>query len=419
MPFLYRAIGAGFLACCLLALALKSLVPLPAPLGYAPVDLGLGPRVTPVEVVIWYGTEKQAWLEEAARRFETRGETVGVRPITLRLIGMGSREIAERTARQDWSVAPRPTVVSPASSLWTDTLASEWAARNRGEIIAGEATPLALTPLVAVAWEQRARLLWPDGAADFWNDLHDAIADERGWSAVAQARGFGPDTPEAQQARLWGPVKLGHTSPLTSNSGTQTLVLMAYAFHNKSAGLTVADVEDPAFLSWLEAMEVGVYDLGSSTGTLMQQMVQRGPGSYDIVLVYENLAIEYMAAGEQRWNQPLRVYYPPATIFSDHPYAILDDPLTSREEREAARRFRDFLLQRPQQELALQSGFRPIDPDVVLSGADAANPFVRYAGRGVSLDIAAQVESPPAEVLAALLNAWDRRIRPLAPAARP
>ncbi|MGQ9928575.1 MAG: substrate-binding domain-containing protein [Chloroflexaceae bacterium] len=417
MPFLYRVIGAGFLACCLLALVLKLLVPLPAPLGYAPVDLGLGPRITPVEVVIWYGTEKQAWLEEAARRFQARGETVGIRPITLRLVGMGSRDIAERAARQDWSVAPRPTVVSPASSLWTDTLADEWAARNRGKIIAGEATPLVLTPLVVVSWEQRARLLWPDGAADFWNDLHDAIANEKGWSAVAAARGLRPDTEEAQQAGSWGPVKLGHTSPLTSNSGTQTLVLMAYAFYNKTAGLTVADIEDPAFLSWLEAIEVGVYDLGSSTGTLMQQMVQRGPSSYDFVIVYENLAIKYMDAGEQRWSQPLRVYYPPATIFSDHPYAILDDPLTSREEREAARRFRQFLLQRPQQELALQYGFRPFNPDVVLS--DAANPFVRYADRGVSLDIAAQVESPPAEVLTALLKAWDQSIGPLAPAARP
>lgn len=419
MPFLYRAIGLGFLACCLLALALKLLIPLPAPLGYAPVDLGLGPRVTPVEVVIWYGTEKEAWLEEAARRFQARGETVGVRPISIRLVGMGSREIAERTVRQDWSIAPRPVVVSPASSLWTDTLASEWAARNRASIIVGKATPLALTPLVAVAWEQRARLLWPDGAARFWNDLHDAIADERGWSAVAEARGFGHDTPEGREAQRWGPVKLGHTSPLTSNSGTQTLVLMAYAFHNKTAGLTVADVEDPAFLEWLEEMEVGVYDLGSSTGTLMQQMVQLGPGSYDIAIVYENLAIEYIAAGEQRWNQPLRVYYPPATIFSDHPYAILNDPLTTREEREAARRFQDFLLQRPQQELALQYGFRPIDPDIVPGGNDAANPFARYAGRGISLDIAAQVESPSPQVLAALLNAWDRRIRPLMPAARP
>jgi len=406
----------GFLACCLIALALRLLVPLPGLLGYAPVDVGIGPRVTPVEVVIWYSTEKQAWLEEAARRFQARGETVGISPITLRLVGMGSGEIADRVAREDWSYAPRPTVISPASRLWTDALADEWAAFTGERIFADEPAPLALTPLVAVAWEQRARLLWPNGAARFWSDLHDAIADERGWSAVAGARGSGPDTPEGQQASRWGLVKLGHTSPLTSNSGAQALVLMVYAFHNKTAGLRVADVEDLDFLDWLETIEAGVYDPGSNTSALMQNMVQLGPGSYDIVLVYENLAIEYIASAEQRWNQPLRVYYPPATIFSDHPYAILDAPLTSREEREAARRFRDFLLQRPQQELALQFGFRPIDPDVIISGDDATNPFARYAGNGISLTVAAPVESPSTEVLMALLEVWEQEIRSLIPA---
>ncbi len=416
MPFLYRAVGVGFLACCLTALALRFLVPLPGLLGYAPVDVGIGPRVAPVEVVIWYSTEKQAWLEEAARRFQARGETVGVRPITLRLVGMGSGEIADRVALEDWSYAPRPTVVSPASRLWTDALADEWAAFTGERIFADEPDPLALTPLVAVAWEERARLLWPTGAARFWSNLHDAIADEGGWSAVAEARGSGPDTPAGQQASRWGLVKLGRTSPLTSNSGAQALALMAYAFHNKTAGLRVADVEDLDFLDWLETIEAGVYDSVSNTSALMQNMVQLGPGSYDIVLVYENLAIEYIARAEQRWNQPLRVYYPPATIFSDHPYAILDAPLTSREEREAARRFRDFLLQRTQQELALQFGFRPIDPDVIISGDDATNPFARYAGNGISLTVAAPVESPSTEVLMALLEVWEQEIRSLIPA---
>ncbi|MFQ3662085.1 MAG: substrate-binding domain-containing protein [Chloroflexaceae bacterium] len=188
MPFLYHAVGVGLLACCLIALALRFLVPLPGLLGYAPVDVGIGPRVTPVEVVIWYGTEKQAWLEEAARRFQARSETVGFRPITLRLVGMGSGEIADRVAREDWSYAPRPTVISPASRLWTDVLANERAAFTGERIIAHEPTPLALTPLVAMAWEQCACLLWPTGATCFWSDLHDAIADDRGWSAVAEAR---------------------------------------------------------------------------------------------------------------------------------------------------------------------------------------------------------------------------------------
>lgn len=415
MQALARTIGLGFLVLCLLAVALKLLVPLPGPLGYAPLDPGLGPRLTPVEVVIWYGTEKRAWLEEAKRRFEARGESVGGRPIHVRLVGIGSREIADRVARQAWDDAPRPTVVSPASSLWTEMLTSEWAARSGGAIIAGAPAPLVLTPLVAVAWEDRARVLWPRGVQDFWGDLHDAVVAEEGWAAVAAANGFGPDTPEGQQAARWGLVKLGHTSPLSSNSGAQTLLLMAYAYHAKTAGLTVADAQDPDFLRWLGEIQRGVYDVGESTGTFMNNMIQFGPSRYDLVLVYENLAIEKIAVAERRWNQPLRVYYPPATLFSDHPYAILGEPLTSREEREAAARFRDFLLQRPQQELALRSGFRPIDPRITLSGADATNPFPDAAAYGISIDVPAQVETPPGEVIAALITAWDQQIRPLIP----
>lgn len=408
-----RAIGVGFLGIFFLAVILKFVVPLPAPLGYAPLDPGLGPRLAPVEVVIWYGTEKEAWLKEAANRFAARNEIVGGRPVKITLVGMGSREIADRVARQAWGDKPRPTVISPASSLWTALLDAEWAARYGGTIIADDPAPLVLTPLVAVAWEERAKVLWPRGYQNFWNDLHDAIANEQGWKAIAAANGFGPNTPEYRQAEQWGLVKLGHTSPLTSNSGAQAILLMAYAYHNKTSGLTVDDVRDSGFLTWLGEIQQGVYDLGDSTGTFMTNMVQYGPSKYDIVLVYENLAIEYVEAAEQRWRQALRVYYPPATIFSDHPYAILDDPLTSRQEREAAARFRDFLLQRQQQERALALGFRPIDPTIVTTSSDPSNPFVRYRNYGLSLDIAAQVDTPDGKVIEALLNVWDREIRPL------
>ena len=108
MRALARLIGLGFIALCLLSVVLKAFVPLPGLLGYAPINLGIGPAGQPVEVVIWYGTEKKLWFEEAARRFEREGRTVGGRPITLTLVGLGSREIADRVARQAWGSDTRP-----------------------------------------------------------------------------------------------------------------------------------------------------------------------------------------------------------------------------------------------------------------------------------------------------------------------
>jgi ABC-type Fe3+ transport system substrate-binding protein len=415
MSPLARLIGLGFIALCLLSVILKAFVPLPGILGYAPVNLGIGPASRPVEIVVWYGTEKKLWIEEAARRFESAGTTVGGRPIKVTLVGLGSREIADRVARQDWGNDPPPGVVSPASSLWVEVLRSDWAARNGGaQIVEGATPPLVLTPLVAVAWEERADVLWPQGVTDFWPELHDALANPQGWIGVAQANGFAPGSPEYQKAQAWGLVKFGHTSPLRSNSGAQALILMAYGYHGKTSGLTPADVVDEDFQRWLEEMESAVLDFGESTGTFMTNMVQFGPSKYDLVLSYENLAIENITAAQGRWGQNLRVYYPPATMFSDHPYAILGDPLTTSEQRAAAAQFRDFLLSRPIQELALQYGFRPADPNVSVVTSDPANPFNTYASAGVQVDIALQVETPSGETITTLLDLWRRRIGPYA-----
>jgi hypothetical protein len=414
MPLLTRLIGLGFLLLTLFSLALKAFVALPDPLGYAPFNLGIGPAGQPVELVIWYGTEKRAWLEESVRRFEQAGISASGRPIRITLVGLGSREIADRVARQDWGDDPRPTVVSPASSIWIEVLEADWATRNGGAIIAGSPPPLVLTPLVAVAWEERAKVLWPRGTDAFWSSLHDALADDGGWISVAEANGFGPGTDEYAAAQRWGLVKFGHTSPLSSNSGAQALVLMAYGYHNKTSGLSSADVLDAGFQGWMEEMERAVLDFGDSTGTFMTSMVQFGPSKYDVVLVYENLAVENIEVAQGRWGQNLRVYYPPATLFSDHPYAILGDPLTTPEQRAAAERFQRFLLERPQQELALQFGFRPADPGVPVVTSSPNNPFNKYASYGVQVDIAQQVETPPGETIATLLEFWRRTIGPYA-----
>lgn len=412
MQPLARMIGLGYLALCLLMLAVKAFVPLPGAIGYAPLALPIGPTLEPVELVIWYGTEKEAWLQDAARRFEAGGATANGRPIRITLVGMGSREIAERVAAQDWRGDPPPAAISPASSLWVELLRSEWAARNSGQVVsaADPGTPLMLTPLVAVAWGERAGVLWPGEVRDFWGNLHDALADERGWVGVAERNGFAAGSPEHQQAEGWGFVKLGHTSPLTSNSGAQTLMLLAYAYHNKAGDLSLADVAAPGFQAWLREIEGAVDEFGDSTGRFMTNMVQFGPSRYDLVLVYENLAIENIEAAQSRWGQPLRVYYPPATIFSDHPYTILQEPLTDADQRAAAEAFRDFLLSQPIQALALEAGFRPANPAVSIASGGSGNPFVRYAGQGVAVDVAQQVETPSGEVVTALLELWRREV---------
>lgn len=406
MKNITRLIGVGYLVLVLITAGASTVL---GSVGYAPFPVQIGPAPEPVVVTIWYSTEKEAWLRDAAQRFAATGPRQGRRPIQIVLKSLGSGEIVQRITGQDWRGEARPTVISPASSIWVELLRSQWSARgNPGAVLGSDAPPLALTPLVLVAWDERARLLWPNDQADMWRSLHDALADDAGWPAVVQRAGFAADSPEAQRAQSWGPVKLGHTSPLTSNSGTQFLLLMAYAFHGKDSGLTTADIQQEAFVAWMRDIERAVPKFGDSTGAFMDELVRFGPSTYDVVATYENLAIANIDA-TQRWGT-LRVYYPPATIFSDHPYATLAAPWVTPEERAAAAQFRDFLLSRPTQELALQYGFRPADPGVSISGGDPSNPFQKYAANGVRADLAGQVATPDGAVLSALLDLWRQQI---------
>ncbi len=390
MQRLSRFIAFGYIALCLAVLAGTFAL---GPLGYAPLPLVAAPVRQPVVLTIWYGSEKKEWLDAARQRFLASNPSVNGRPIQIQLQSLGSREIAERLLNQDWRGAAPPTVVSPASALWLDAL-------NAPIVRAGADAPrsLVLSPLVLVGWEQRAQALWPRGPADFWKDLQAALANDAGWQALG-----------GQQS--WGLVKFGHTSPLSSNSGAQALILLAYGFYGKSSGLSAADVGNPALASWLRPVEAAVPSFSDSTAALMDDIVRAGPAKYDFGVVYENLALQNMDAARQRQGQALHIYYPPATILSDHPYALVDGAWVQADERAAAARFRDYLLGREAQQLALRYGFRPADPGVSIADASPDNPFGKYAANGASATIGAQAETPPADVLNGLLGLWQSKFK--------
>lgn len=361
----------------LLAVIVMGLTAFVGPLGSAPFPLPLGPAREPVVVSIAYGTEKEAWLQEATQRFAATNPTIRNRPIEIELEGLGSREIVTQIVQG----TKTPVVVSPASSIQIELLRDEWQTLNDTDIfLSGNDVPqpLVLTPLVLVAWEDRAKVLWTNGPTNFWQDIHDALANPQGW----QGLGGNPQ---------WGFAKFGHTSPELSNSGIQTLVLLAYGYHQKSTGLQPGDVLDPGFQEWFVNIERSVLEFGASTGTFMDNMVRFGPSKYDFVVVYENLASENIQTAEDRWGS-IRVYYPPATIVSDHPYAILNAPWVTPEQQEAAALFRNFLLSEEIQTLALQYGFRPANTQVGFDGPDS--PFTQYEAYGIQKDISAVVEVP-------------------------
>ncbi len=346
----------------------------------------------PIVITVAYGTEKDAWLKAAAARFAATNPRVRGRPVQVVLEGVGSREIVTRIIQGNL----QPTAISPASSVQTELLREEWNARNATPIYlegANAPQPLVITPLVVVAWEERASVLGLDQPDQLWNQIHDLLVSDQGWAAFGH--------PE------WGLGKFGQTSPVFSNSGTQTLILLAYNYHNKTTGLSNADILDPGFQTWLDGNQRSVLEFPTSTGLLMEDVVRFGPSKYDFVAVYENLAAANIETAASRWGA-IRIYYPAANILSDHPYAILNAPWVTAEQREAAVGFREFLLSEEMQQLALvEYGFRPANVQVGLDLPN--NPFDRYASFGLQRDIAQVVEVPPGSVLSELIELWERK----------
>ncbi len=366
--------------------ALPVAPPLPGSATPAPTPVA----AASVEVTFEYSTEKREWLEAAVADFARANPGIKVT-----LVGKGSLE-AEAAILDG---TDKPVLWSPADTMVANLLASEWETKTGHALYAtsGDAAPqpLLLTPLVFAVWEDRAKVLVdaPGGGLS-WKRIHDAVASPRGWPGI----GGKP---------AWGFVKLGHTDPTRSNSGTQAIALMAFEFFGKTSGLTVEQLLDPKFQAYLQQIELGVPHFEASTGTFMTDMIRFGPSKYDIAVVYESLAVSQLANAQGRWGS-LHIYYPPVTIWSDHPVAILGGDWVTPAQRAAAGKLVAFLRSQAEQATALKFGFRPEDPSVPMKSADPANPFTKMAEFGLALELPPAAQPLDGAVVRNLMQLWTR-----------
>jgi hypothetical protein len=386
----YLLATVGLLVASLVSPAVRSV-------AYAPLrDLVL-PEPRPIELSVLYSTEKEAWINEAVRRFELSGARVGGRPIEITLSSSGSREmyldILDGKAE--------PDVMSPASMLQISLL-QDLSATKFGTPVVNPADrdtcrPVLTSPVVLVAWRERAEVLWGDDPnGRLWLRLQEALTDPQGWASYGQSE--------------WGFIKFGHTNPLKSNSGFQTLLLMTYNYLGKTDNLTAQDIlGNPGYQTWLLDFENTVSKFGDSTGTYMKEIISYGPSVYDFVTVYEATAIGQIENAVGKYGQ-LVVTYPPATSLSDHPFCVLQTGWVSETEAEAAGLFLDFLTDLEMQTLALLDyGFRPVHPHVAID--QTGSPFLQYIDNGIQLALPPEVEVPPGNVLNTLLEFWARNVQ--------
>jgi Ca-activated chloride channel family protein len=234
---------------------------------------------------------------------------------------------------------------------------------------------------------------WPEDPLG-WSDIARLAISEEGWTAYGY--------PE------WGTFKFGHTHPNYSNSGLVSVIAEAYAGAGKQRGLTVEDLQDPQVTAFMAEVESAIIHYGSSTGFFAERMFERGPSYLSAAVMYENLVVAQESrrlAGQSDQAPVVAIYPKEGTFWSNHPYAILNAPWVTTEQRAAAEHFRDFLLDRPQQEQAIKLGFRPADIEIPLT-----SPL--DAKHGVDPDQPQTVlEIPSAEVITGIQDLWRKEAK--------
>jgi Ca-activated chloride channel family protein len=346
-----------------------------------------------VEVSIVYGSEKRAWLEPLVQQYNAeRHQTADGATIVVQATPMGSIESVDAII----SGQIQPIVWSPASSIYVPVANAEWRATHSEDLTESKLNDLVLSPVVIAMWEPMARTLgWPETAIG-WSDIAELAISEEGWAEYGY--------PE------WGEFKFGHTHPDFSNSGISSAIAEVYAGVGKQRGLTLDDLQDPSLNTFLTDVESSIIHYGRSTGFFADRMFERGPSYLSAAVMYENLVVEQESkrlSGLSPQLPVVAIYPKEGTFWSNHPYAILNATWVTDEQRTAARDFEAFLLDTPQQTLAIEYGFRPADPAINLTSPLDAQHGVDIGQPQTVLEV------PTADVTAAIRELWTQVKRPV------
>jgi Ca-activated chloride channel homolog len=312
-----------------------------------------GPQAGEVRVEFVYSPEKEVLLKPLIDRFNEDNDEVFVE---------GRTEASGETVRRIGQRREEPVAWSPASSLWGRQLNFE-----ADRPLAPEDNPsIVRTPLVIAMWEPLARALgWPKKQVGY-ADILKLATSGRGWAAVGKPQ--------------FGPFKLVHTNPDFSTSGLEAVVAEYYSATGKKEGLLEKDVKSSKARQTVKGIERSIVHYGDTTLFIADQMRKGGPGYASAVAMEEATLLDF---NRDTGGQPklVALYPTEGTFYSDNPFIVLDAPWVSAEERQAAKKFQEFLADEIDAELAGDAGFRAADLKqkpagrvTAANGADPAQP---------------------------------------------
>ena len=309
-----------------------------------------GTDTSPIEVRVLVAPAAFDWVSEAADRFNAEGRRLNRRPVTIRAIEQDGLSVYAQLSSTGLSPAPAAWIPESAFTLDLVNLASRQAGGRDAFSADGS---VAQSVLMWGGFADRVAVLDARFGSLSWAAVHDASVAPNGWSGLG-----------GQAA--WGFFKLVLPDPRKSSEGLAAVLSAAAEFQGKTE-LAATDINDVRFQQWAQALVSAVpnfANLGSEPGNAL---AARGPSAGDVGMLLESDWLA-AAAGLSNREQPVFRYAPLAITF-DFPFSEWvgieasgngqNDAARQQAEIEAARLFRDYLLDSAQQSRAEAFGLRP------------------------------------------------------------
>lgn len=335
-----------------------------------------------LNLLFTYGSEKEEWIKAMTAEFHRRQvKTASGKVIRVNAVPKGSGELIDGLVNG----TDKAQLASPASTAFVKLGNAQWRTKH-GKDLFSHTDNLLLSPVVIAMWKPMAEAMGWGKTPVGWADILKLAKNPQGWQSMNYPQ--------------WGKFKFGHTHPEYSNSGLISVLAELYAATGKTTGLRGADLSNPQTARFLTDIESSVVHYGSSTGFFGKKMFANGPQYMSAAVLYENMVIESYAQKTPTQFPIVAIYPKEGTFWSDHPAGIVDADWVTDEQREAAGKYLEFLLERPQQEHALQFGFRPALADVPLGAPIDAAHGVNPKEPQTTLDV------PEADTMDSVIRLW-------------
>lgn len=356
------------------------------------------PAVGDLEVRIICALPIEPWVQSAAAAFNAEGRKLEGRRIHVSVTPMDGLSAMSRYERGQMD--PLPTAWIPDSRYLVELVNATFKEQLGRDVFLtdGEyrARPIAISLFAWGIYDSRARVLEAKFTEIDWKVIHDAAISRGGW-------------PELGGKADWGYFKLVVPNPRKNAGGLAAMIAAAGEYYQKT-DISVADVTDPKFQTWLKELMGAVTDFSSLGSYSVENLALFGYSMGDGGQLLESDLLTNMAGIQTRWADPLVIRYPKYLTWFDFPFTIWMGQETTAQEKNAALEFERYLLSPAIQAKAVERGLRPANSEVSVTKGDSL--FVRWESQGALAVVprTTRMRSPDREVLMALLRWFDLNV---------